>query len=210
MDSPAPVRRTQEERRETTIRKLLSAATDALVDDGYAAASVQNVCARAELSQGALFRHFPTREALMVAVGEDVGRQMLARYKRDFEALRDKEEPLVLAIRLVRERVRSRLNQAWYELAVAARTSASLRKSLKPVAERYDEEISALAVELLPDLAAAMGDRFPALVSTIVAVFDGESLHRFMIRKPAIEEQRVELLVAMAGMLSARPRARAT
>jgi AcrR family transcriptional regulator len=205
----APARRTQEERRETTIRKLLDAATDALVDDGYAAASVQNVCARAELSQGALFRHFPTREALMVAVGDDVGRQMLGRYKRDFEVLRDKEEPLVLAIRLLRERVRSRLNQAWYELAVAARTSASLRKSLKPVAERYHEEICTLAVELLPDLAVAMGDRFPMLVSTIIAVFDGESLHRFMIRKPAIEDQRVELLAEMVGMLGARPRARA-
>jgi AcrR family transcriptional regulator len=206
MGSAAPARRTQEERREATIRKLLDAATAALVDDGYAAASVQNVCARADLSQGALFRHFPTREALMVAVGEDVGRQMLARYKRDFEALRDKEEPLVLAIRLLRERVRSRLNQAWYELAVAARTSASLRKSLKPAAERYQEEICAIAVELLPDLAAAMGDRFPALVSTIIAVFDGESLHRFMISKPAIEDQRIELLAAMVGMLGARPR----
>jgi|SRR5579859_750339 len=209
MVSPAPARRTQEERREGTIRKLLDAATDALIDDGYAAASVQNVCARAELSQGALFRHFPTREALLVAVGDDVGHQMLTRYKRDFEALRDEEEPLVLAIRLVRERCRSRLNQAWYELAVAARTSATLRKSLKPVAERYHEEICALAVELLPDLAAAMGDRFPALVSTIIAVFDGESVHRFVLSKPAIEDQRIELLAAMAGMIGARPRPRA-
>ncbi len=66
-------RRTQEERRETTIRKLLDAATEALIEDGYAAASVQNVCDRAGLSQGALFRHFATREELMVAVGHDVG-----------------------------------------------------------------------------------------------------------------------------------------
>jgi AcrR family transcriptional regulator len=202
----APARRTQEERREGTIRKLLDAAADALVDDGYAAASVQNVCARAGLSQGALFRHFATREALMVAVGEDVGRQMLARYKRDFEALRDKEEPLVLAMRLVRERCRSRLNQAWYELAVAARTSASLRKGLRPVAERYHDEIGALAVELLPDVAAAMGDRFQALVSLIIAVFDGESLHRFVLSRPALDDQRLELLGAMAGLVAPRRR----
>lgn len=206
MVSPAAARRTQEERREGTIRKLLDAAADALIDDGYAAASVQNVCARAGLSQGALFRHFATREALMVAVGEDVGRQMLARYERDFEALRGQEEPLLLAMRLVRERCRSRLNQAWYELAVAARTSASLRKGLRPVAERYHDEIGALAVELLPDLAATMGDRFPALVSLIIAVFDGESLHRFVLSRPVFDDQRLELLGAMAGLVAPRRR----
>ena len=54
-------RRTQQERREGTIRKLLDAAAETLIEVGYSEASVQRICARAEVSQGALFRHFASR-----------------------------------------------------------------------------------------------------------------------------------------------------
>src|SRR5213075_1514322 len=82
--SPVPARRTQQQRREGTIRKLLDAATETLIDIGYAEASVQQICDRAEVSQGALFRHFATREELMVAVGADVGARILEQYKKKF------------------------------------------------------------------------------------------------------------------------------
>jgi AcrR family transcriptional regulator len=198
-------RRTQEERRESTIRKLLDAATEALIDDGYAAASVQKICERAGVSQGALFRHFATREALMVAVGEDIGQRTLLRYRREFEGRKDareRAEPLVLAMRLVRDRCRSRLNQAWYELAMAARTSPNLRRGLRPVATRYYEDIRRLGVELLPELAAALGDRFAVLVDTIVSVFDGESVHRFVLPQPRVDDARLELLGELAKLIA--------
>ena len=98
-------RRTQEERREGTIRKLLDAATEALIEVGYAGASVQEICERAGVSQGGLFRHFATREALMVAVGEDVGQQTLRPVSaRASRRCATGEDPLVLAMRLVRDR----------------------------------------------------------------------------------------------------------
>ncbi|HEY8086586.1 MAG TPA: helix-turn-helix domain-containing protein [Polyangiaceae bacterium] len=199
----APARRTQQERREGTIRKLLDAATGALIDVGYAAASVQVICERAGLSQGALFRHFPTREALMVAVGEDVGRQTLERYRHDFARLRGEADPRDLAMRLVRTRCRSRVNQAWYELAMAARTSPRLRRGLRPVAATYYRDIERLARETLPDLAAQLGERFPLLVDTIIAVFDGETLHRFVLPKPGLENARIELLGLLARSFGA-------
>jgi len=197
-------RRTQEERREATIRKLLDAATDALIEVGYAAASVQEVCARAGVSTGGLFRHFASREALLVAVGEDVGRQQLARYRREFEALRGEGEALELALRLVRNSCRSRLNQAWYELAIAARTNARLKKALAPTAARYYEDIRALARDLLPELAAALGARFDVLVDTIIAVFDGEVLHRYVLPRPKLEEDRLALLLGVTRLLLAK------
>jgi len=191
-------RRTQEERREGTIRKLLDAATDTLIDDGYAAASVQVICKRAGVSQGALFRHFPTREALMVAVGDDVANKTLIHYRREFEALRDREEPLVLAMRLVRSHCRSRLNQAWYELVTAARTSAPLRKALRPAFQRYNVDIHRLARQLMPALADRLGDAFEVLVDTMLAVFDGETLHRVLAKNPEVDDARLALLAAFA------------
>jgi AcrR family transcriptional regulator len=196
---PPKPRRTQEERRGGTIRKLLDAATATLVDVGYAEASVQAICARAGVSQGALFRHFPTREALMVAVGEDVGRRMLTSYQNEFEALRGSAEPLVLALRLVRAHARSRVNQAWYELALAARTHGTLREALAPAAIAYYREIEALARQLLPDVAARMGDRFGLFVETMLAIFDGENVHRFVLPSDASDDARLALLVAFTN-----------
>lgn len=199
----APKRRTQEERREATVRKLLDAATEALIEVGYGEASVQEVCKRADVSTGGLFRHFASREELMVAVGEDVGHKLLERYRREFEALRDERDPLELALKLVRGSCRSRLNQAWYELAMAARTNARLKKALAPTAARYYDDIRALARALLPDLVAALGPRFDVVVDTMIAVFDGEVVHRFVLAKPKIEEERLELLVGVVRLLVA-------
>jgi AcrR family transcriptional regulator len=222
-------RRTQQERREGTIRKLLDAATDTLIELGYAEASVQRICTRAELSQGALFRHFATREALMVAVGEDVGAKLLERYKKKFAALpkganRSGQSPASLdgvhegrrrfgegrtevndvpaAMRLVRDACRSRLNQAWYELEIAARTNDNLQKALEPVARRYYADISAAARELLPELASKLGPSFDVLVATVIAVFDGETMHRFVVKEPALEDARFDLLAGALHQLT--------
>jgi AcrR family transcriptional regulator len=197
-----PKRRTQKERREGTIRKLLDAATDTLIEVGYGEASVQRICAHAELSQGALFRHFATREALMVAVGEDVGERILERYRKKLLSVAAEGVSVAAAVRLVREACRSRLNQAWYELSIAARTNKNLKKHLEPVARRYYEDIATAARELLPEFAAKMGPSFDVLVATVIAVFDGEAIERFAIVRPELEDARLALLIAAVEQLA--------
>jgi len=199
---PVAKRRTQVERRTETTRKLLDAATDALIELGYANASIQAICERANVSQGGLFRHFPTREALMVAVGEDVADRILSTYAKKFESLKDREQPLVLAMRLVREQCRSRINQAWYELAIASRTNPGLRRALIPAGKRYVDKIERLAHALLPELATKLGDRFPVVVGTIIAVFDGEVIHRLLTRDSRDDDARLEILMMMASQLA--------
>ena len=196
-------RRTQAERREGTIRKVLDAASEILVESGYSGTSMQLVATRAGVSIGGLFRHFPTREALMVAVGQDVGDKVLAKYTSAFESLHGTEDPLVLALRLLRDTCRSRTNQAWLELVHACRTDPALRKALAPVGKRYAQQIEDLARALLPDLAASLGDRFSLLVDTVVAVFDGEQLHRMLYTDREIENARIDALAAVARALMA-------
>jgi len=195
--------RTQRERREGTIRKLLDATTEILIEEGYAGASVQRICARAESSQGGLFRHFATREALMVAAAEDVGQKLLEGYEQEFEKRRsDANDPLELALEMVRDTCRSRLNQAWYELAIAARTNPALKKALAPIAVRYYEKIEALAKQLLPELAETLGEGpFRAVIGTILAMFDGEAVQRFIEEDKRLEDGRFELLLGLARTL---------
>ncbi|HEY1955728.1 MAG TPA: TetR/AcrR family transcriptional regulator [Polyangiaceae bacterium] len=194
-------RKTQAERRAGTIRKVLDAASDALVESGYAGTSMQLVATRAGVSIGGLFRHFPTREALMVAVGQDAGRQILAKYTNAFESLHGAEEPIVLALRLLRDTCRSRINQVWLELVHACRTDPALRKALAPVGKTYAAQIEELARALLPDLAAALGGRFALFVDTMVAVFDGEQMHRMLYSDKDLEAARIDALAAAAHAL---------
>jgi len=196
-------RRTQRERREGTIRKLLDAATETLVEAGYAETSVQRICDRAEVSQGALFRHFATREELMVAVGADLGARILESYRKKFVTLAKRERDLEAALRLVRDACRSRLNQAWYELEIASRTNETLRKALEPVARRYFEDITRLARELLPELALALGPTFDLVVTSIIALFDGETTHRFLVKDPGLEDARLAMLAQSFAVLAA-------
>lgn len=196
----APARRTQAARRADTQKKLLDAAAEVLIEEGYAGATVQRICARAEVSQGGLFRHYATTEALMVAVAEHVGQQLLDRYQRDFVRLRaqhvpaDGETPLALALELVRKACRSRINHAWYELMLAARTRPELHKALRPMMRRYYDDIEALARALLPALAERLGPSFRVLVETILCIFDGEALHRVVLSSPEVEAARLALL----------------
>ncbi|NUP07684.1 MAG: TetR/AcrR family transcriptional regulator [Polyangiaceae bacterium] len=188
-----PPRRTQSERREATIRKLLDAAADALIDEGYSGATVQVICNRAGVSQGALFRHFPTREALLVEVCNDIGARVLADYRRRFTASGG-GDPLLVAMQLLREQCRSRVNQAFYELSIAARTNVELARAMKPAARAYYDHIEELARELLPDLARLLGPSFRTMVDTVVCTFDGEAIHRILFEDKDLDAERLVLL----------------
>lgn len=164
-------RRTQAERRGATIRALLDATAASLAEQGYAATSTAAVCARAGVSQGALFRHFPTRQALLVATAEHVA----VRNVEAFRALVDEDvataEGLTRVLAHLRQVVLAPANQTWRELLVAARSDADLRAAMLPARLSLQEQMYAVATEL-------WGDRLPpddlaAVLSIVVNMLDG-------------------------------------
>jgi AcrR family transcriptional regulator len=194
-------RRTQAERKAETMRRLVDAGMDALVEVGYARASVQEICGRAGLSSGALFRHFPTREVLLVAVAEDSAVKVMEEYRRRFSEEAPPEETtegrLRRSLLLLRDACRSRPNQAWYELATAARTNDALLSAMEPMAIEYYGAIARLAREVLPELAERLGGGFDPLVEVVVAAFDGEQTRRFLTDSPGADGARLEVLTQL-------------
>ena len=164
-------RRTQAQRRDATIGALLDASIACLAERGYAATSTAAICARAEVSQGALFRHFPTRQALFVATAERAS-------QRNLEAARgilDFDRTTLAGLRAVLEHLRSVVlaptNQTWRELVVAARADQALREALMPARQELQQGMLALATE-------AWGHHLPpeeiaAVLAIIVNMFDG-------------------------------------
>ena len=63
---------TQSERKEETRRQILDAAAAAFAKDGYAATSLNDVIRHSELTKGAFYFHFPSKEALALAVIDDL------------------------------------------------------------------------------------------------------------------------------------------
>ena len=193
--APAPIRRTQAERRAGSLRRLLDAATAALIEVGYYRTTVAEVCARAGLSQGALFRHFETRIALLIAVADDIDQGLRTLYRRDFEQLRPVQtDELVLALSVLRANVASPLHQAWFELLMAARTDAALHAALLPIWQRRAADDQALAALLLPDAAQRLPD-FAVIVDTMVTLFHGEGVDRFLRLDSEAENRRMAWLI---------------
>ncbi|MDH6131842.1 AcrR family transcriptional regulator [Kitasatospora sp. MAA4] len=63
-------RRTQQQRSDATTHELLAAARTLFARDGYAATSLEAICAEAHSTKGALYHHFRGKESLFRAVYE--------------------------------------------------------------------------------------------------------------------------------------------
>ncbi len=176
---------------------LVDATIETIADLGYHRASVGEICLRAGVSKGGMFRHFDSRLALVVAAAEEVGR----RHLDDFRSL----GPATIAEQLLfaRSRSRARINAVWFELLIAARTDTALREQLTPVAIGLYDNIEELAIS--SGLGVALGDADQARVAatSVVHMFDGEAVIRAVLPRPELEEARmngiVELFNAVAG-----------
>lgn len=70
--------KTAEERRAERRARLMAAALDAFGTDGYGAASIEQLCAAAGISTRNFYEEFRTREALLIALHDDVNARALA------------------------------------------------------------------------------------------------------------------------------------
>ncbi|MFE0022972.1 TetR/AcrR family transcriptional regulator [Amycolatopsis sp. NPDC059021] len=197
-------RRTQSERRAATTARLVEGAIGALVDLGYARTTAKEICARAEVSQGALFGRFRTLVDLMLAAAQEVARRQIENFTRRFARLSDTDElPMVLA--LVREGARDPVNAVWIELLVAARTDARLRERLEPIVGEYVAALFVVA-ERVPAVHRLPRElRAPALLTTF-HFFDGEALTAVLYPAPELDVQRMAAISVMAERYLADPR----
>lgn len=61
---------TRAERREAQTVRILDAAKKCFVRSGFQGASMHDICREAEMSPGALYRYFPSKEAIIEAIAE--------------------------------------------------------------------------------------------------------------------------------------------
>lgn len=57
-------------RREAQIMRILDAARQCFIQSGFQGASMQEICNTAQMSPGALYRYFPSKDAIVLAICE--------------------------------------------------------------------------------------------------------------------------------------------
>lgn len=146
-NSARGVRRTQEERSAATVAKLIDGTISAIVEVGYAGATTREICDRAGVSQGGLFRHFPTRRDLIVATLEHIYFDRFTAFSRLLDRDLGGESPERITTQLLRVRgfVREPINMVFIEVVMASRTEPDLRDGLVSLLQRADREILAAA-----------------------------------------------------------------
>ena len=73
---------TQAERRKTTQTAIVKAATRIFGERGFAAATMDEIANGAAVAKGAVYHHFPTKEALFEAVFEQVSLELVSELDR--------------------------------------------------------------------------------------------------------------------------------
>jgi len=190
--------RTQQERREETIARLLDASIATIVEVGYARTSAKVVAQRAQVSDGAIFRHFPTMGDFMAATAHEAGRRQLEAAAKRIAEIGTEKPTLEDVLTIMRDLTVNSTNTVLYELAVAARTDGRLRDALKGVMTLYIMKIYEEARIALADDVEAIGEpNFAIQLALAVNMFDGAAVFSHLLTHPDIEERRIPVLLSL-------------
>lgn len=188
--------RTQQQRREETVARLLQASIDTIIEVGYARASAAVITKRAGVSVGALFRHFETMGDFMAATAYEVLRRQLETFTKQVAEIPADRPALPAALTILRDITAGSTNAVLYELMVAARTDEKLKETLQNVLGQYSAKIHD-AARALPGAESFPEETFPVIVALMTNVFDGAAIVRGVLPQPELEEQRISMLTAL-------------
>lgn len=190
--------RTQQQRREETVARLLDASIHTIIEHGYAHASAATIAKRAQVSDGALFRHFPTMGDFMAATAREVMRRQIDLFTKRVAEIGAEQPVMQAALTVLRDVTANPTNTVMYELLIAARTDEKLRATLRDVLTEYAANIYQTA-KALPGADRFGDDTFTALVAILTNTFDGAAIVRAVLPQPEIEDKRIELLATLLG-----------
>lgn len=141
---------------------------------GYAKTTTTEIVARAGVSQGALFRYFPTKEALLSAAATALCASLFPRFRAAMRASKKGSDSIEQGIRGLWRVFKTEEVRVLHELYAAAPTEPQLKEALLPVLVAHRAHTFEVARELLPGLAHA--PEFEAAADLVLATMTGAAL----------------------------------
>ena len=188
--------RTQQQRREQTVGRLLEASIDTIIEVGYARASAAVITKRAGVSVGALFRHFDTMGDFMAATASEVLRRQLEWVTKQVAEIPPEVPGLETVLTILRDVTSGPTNAVLYELLIAARTDEKLKATLQDELGDYAEKILE-AARTVPGAEQFPPDKVPVIVGLLANVFDGAAVVQGIVPVPELDEHRIPMLMEL-------------
>ncbi len=166
-----------------TQKRLIDVTIRILAESGHARATIQRICDEAGVSNGGVFRHFSSRDELLIRVGQELASRIQEAFvtgrQSNFDHV-EGEHPLLPLLRETRRVSRSETGLAWREILLAARYSDKLVESLRPAIERMRVITLRYACDLtgLPATDPS-AQRLAMVLMTAVHVFNSEACFDF-------------------------------
>jgi len=156
--------------RAVTRERLLMGAMACFAELGYSAVTVRKIAARAGLSVGVLYQHYPSKDALLAAAFEQSMVDVRATFAVATASPTSRQ--LSMLVRAAARTVREHL--AFWQLGYAARHQPDVTRALGPALTAWTEEILAVLSRLL----RAAGAAEPELDAVaLFAQIDGMCVH---------------------------------
>ena len=188
--------RTQRERREGTVARLLDASIATIIEVGYSRASAAVITKRADVSVGALFRHFDTMGDFMAATAYEVLRRQLDLFTKEVAQIPADQPALESMLRIMRDIIGNQTNTVMHELMIAARTDEKLRATLQEVLTEFGAKIFDVA-RGLPGVEGLSDETLLTLVATLMNTFDGAAILNAVLPQPELSAQKIALIAAL-------------
>ena len=141
-------------RAQETLRRLLSAAVDELLEGGYAGLSTSGVARRAGVSRGAQQNYFPHKQTLVMEAVRHLGRLQRDEVRSRVDAVPGGRERVQMGLDALFEAYSGPLFAAAVELSLAARNDPELREVMTA-----EEDATARAMQEVASV--IFGNGFP-------------------------------------------------
>ena len=202
-------RMTQEQRRETTRRKLVAAAAQVFAEKGFNGASIEQISDDAGLSRGAFYAHFTDKGELFLAVLDDMVDQ-LQRFAADAP---DGPGPEALLEALARRPPWTLPSRAgWLQLYSEFRSHAlrdgATRQRLATHYERLREVIADVIEAQFAALDVTLPMKASDLASMIVAFDEGLAIQRGVDPRAVRPDLLIDVLSTLVEAAAALDRER--
>jgi AcrR family transcriptional regulator len=160
------------DRRSKSLDALLDASLQVLQSVGYARLRTADVTKRTEMSEGALFRYFPTKYALVAASLERALADHIDRLVVEFEAIKDTINRRTLMEMLWNVLAHPELRWT-YELYAAAATDEELSRLIRPVLLANSDNIDKFARSVIAQTGYISADDATKAANLLTWVMQG-------------------------------------
>ncbi|MCZ2837861.1 TetR/AcrR family transcriptional regulator [Modestobacter sp. VKM Ac-2985] len=194
-------------RREATVERLLDAALETFAEQGFAAASVEDICSRGGLTRGAFYSSFTSKDELFEALMTREVERDLARVAELLAGLADEPDPLAAAV----DRVLGafRCDRTWALVVTEYTLHAARNPEAAEVLRRHDEQVGSRLADLVDRMAAEAGLTFslPAadLIGAATALLSGLTVMSLTAQGDLEPLRRTALLSLVRGAVSSTP-----